>query len=153
MPRLISDSVDIYPFRRVNGRAQFLVLLRRPGTTLGGTWHAVHTKVRQGESAYGAALRELRQSIGVEPTQVYSADIVSQFYDHFSDSIALTPVFAALCEGPGPVILSPDYSDFAWCSIDEAIARLLASAQRAAVRHIAATITVGGPESQLYLID
>ena len=153
MPRLISDSVDIYPFRRVNGRAQFLVLLRRPGTALGGTWHAVHAKVRDGETAHGAALRELRQSIGVIPSQFYSADMVSQFYDHYSDAIALTPVFAALFEGPGPVILSPDYSDFAWCDPDEAVARLLASAQRAAVRHIATTITDGGPEAQFYLIE
>jgi dATP pyrophosphohydrolase len=153
MPRIISDSVDIYPFRRINGRAQFLVLLRRPGTALGGTWHGVHAKVREGETAHGAALRELRQSIGVIPTYFYSADMVSQFYDHYSDSIALTPVFAALFEGPGPVILSPDYSDFAWCDLDEAVARLLASAQRGAVRHIAATIADGGPEAEFYRIE
>lgn len=153
MPRLISDSVDVYPFRRVNGRAQFLVLLRRPGTSLGGTWHAVHTKIRQGESAHGAALRELAQALGIVPTRFYSADIINQFYDHYSDSIALTPVFAALCEGPGPVVLSPDYSDFAWCSLEDAVSRLLSSAQRAAARHIATAITSGGPESQLYLIE
>lgn len=153
MPRIISDSVDVYPFRRVNGRAQFLVLFRRPGTVLGGTWHGLHTKVRAGEPAYGAALRELRQTAGVIPTHLYSADLISQFYDHYSDTIALTPVFAALLDGPGPVILSPDYSDFAWCDPDEAVARLLSNAQRTAVRHIVAIITDGGPESEFYRIE
>ncbi len=153
MPRIMSDSVDVYPFRRVNGRAQFLLLRRRPAVALGGTWHAVHAKVGAGETAYGAALRELRQATGMPPTNFYSADLISQFYDHYSDTIVLTPVFAALLEGPGPVILSPDYGDFAWCEADEAIARLFSSAQRAAVRHIVATITEGGPEAEFYRIE
>lgn len=153
MPRIVSDSVDVYPFRRVNGRAQFLILRRRPGVALGGTWHAVHAKVGAGETAYGAALRELRQATGMPPTHFYSADFISQFYDHYSDTIMLTPVFAALLEGPGPVILSPDYSDFAWCAEEEATARLFSNAQRTAARHIAITITGGGPEAEFYRIE
>lgn len=153
MPRIMSDSVDVYPFRRVNGRVQFLVLLRRPEVALGNTWHSIHSKVGEGETAYGAAMRELRQTIGILPRRFYSADLISQFYDHFSDTIRLTPVFAALIEGPGPVILSPDYSDFAWCDLEEAVARLLSNAQRWAVRHIYDTIAMGGPEAELYRIE
>jgi dihydroneopterin triphosphate diphosphatase len=153
MPRIVSDSVDVYPFRRVNGRAQFLILLRRPGAALGGTWHGVHAKIGAGERAYEAALRELRHTVGFLPSHLYSADLVAQFYDHHSDAISLTPVFAALLEGPGPVILSPDYSDFAWCGMEEACSRLLASTQRWAVRHIAATIAEGGPEAEFYRIE
>ena len=153
MPRIVSDSVDIYPFRRVNGRAQFLVLLRRPGLALGNTWHAIHAKVGDGETAYNAALREVQQATGMHPTHLYSADLVNQFYDHYSDSIALTPVFAALLEGPGPVIRSPEYSDFAWCDLEEAVARLLSNSQRWAVRHIAAIIADGGPEAEFYRIE
>jgi dihydroneopterin triphosphate diphosphatase len=153
MPTIKSDSVDIYPFRRVNGRAQFLVLLRRPGLPLGNTWHGVHAKVGERETAYDAAVRELLQTTGMQPTHLYSADLISQFYDHYSDAIALTPVFAALLEGPGPVIRSPDYSDFAWCDLDEAVARLLSSAQRWAVRHIADIIAEGGPEAEFYRIE
>jgi dATP pyrophosphohydrolase len=150
MPKIISDSVDIYPFRRVNARPQFLTLLRRPEVALGNTWHAIHAKVGAGETAYAAALREVRQAIGVAPRQFYSADLISQFYDHYSDSIGLTPVFAALIEGPAPATLGPDFVDYAWCELDEAVARLFSSAQRWAVRHIADVIASGGPEAEYY---
>jgi dATP pyrophosphohydrolase len=153
MPRIISDSVDVYLFRWVNGRVQFLVLLRRPEVALGNTWHSVHAKVGEGETAYGAALRELREATGLVPRRFYSADLISQFYDHYSDTISLTPVFAALVEGPGPVILSPNHSDFAWCDLEEATARLLSNAQRWAVRHIHHVIAMGGPEAELYRIE
>jgi dATP pyrophosphohydrolase len=150
MPKIISDSVDIYAFRRVNGRPQYLALLRRPEVALGNTWHAIHAKVGDGETAYAAALREVRHAIGVVPKQFYSADLVSQFYDHYSDSIALTPVFAALIEGPAPAMLGADFIDYAWCDLDEAVARLFSSAQRWAVRHIADVIASGGPEAEYY---
>jgi dATP pyrophosphohydrolase len=153
MPRVVSDSVDVYLFRRVNGRVQFLVLLRRPEVALGNTWHSVHGKVGGEETAHRAALREMRQTTGLTPRRFYSADLVGQFYDHFSDTISLTPVFAALVEGPGPVILSPDYIDFAWCDLEEAVARLFSNVQRWAVRHIYDVIAMGGPEAELYRIE
>ena len=150
MPKIISDSVDIYPFRRVNTRPQFLILLRRPGIALGNTWHAVHAKVAEKETAYAAALREVRQAIGVSPRDFYSADLVSQVYDHYSDAISLTPVFAALIEGPAPAMLGPNFIDYAWCELDEAVARLFFSTQRWAVRHIADVIGTSGPEAEFY---
>ena len=153
MPRIVSDSIDVYPFRRINGRVQFLLLLRRPEVALGNTWHAVHAKVIEGETAHAAAKRQLRETAGIVPHRLYSADLVAQFYDHFSDTISLTPVFAALVEGPGPVILSPDFSDFAWCDMEEAVARFFTNGQRQAIRHIYATIAMGGPESELYRIE
>ena len=153
MPRIISDSVDVYLFRRINGRVQFLLLLRRPEVALGGTWHAVHGKVDEGETAYTAAKRQMRETTGVAPRRFYSADLVSQFYDHFSDTVSLTPVFAAQVEGPGPVILARDFSDFAWCDLEEAVARLFSTGQRWAVRHIYDAIAMGGPEAELYRIE
>ena len=153
MPRIMSDSVDVYLFLRINSRPQFLLFLRRPEVPLGNTWHSVHGKVGEGETAYGAALQEVRATTGIVPSRLYSADLISQFYDHFSDTINLTPVFAGLVEGPGPVILSPDYGDFAWCDMEEAVARLTSSAQRWAVRHIYDVIALGGPEADLHLIE
>ena len=153
MPRIVSDSVDVYPFRRVNGRAQFLVLLRRPEVALGNTWHAIHTKINEGETAYAAARRGVWQATGMTAAHLYSADLVSQFYDHYSDAIALSPVFAALLEGPGPVIFAPEFSDFAWCELEEAAVRLLSNTQRWAVRHIAHVIAAGVPEAEYYRIE
>ena len=150
MPKIVSDSVDIYPFRRVNTRPQFLILLRRPEIALGNTWHAIHAKVATGETAYAAALREVRQAIGVAPRDFYSADLVSQVYDHYADAISLTPIFAALIEGPAPATLSSNFIDYAWCDLDEAAGRLFFSTQRWAVRHIADVIANGGPEAEYY---
>lgn len=153
MPRIVSDSVDVYTFRRVNGRVRFLVLLRRPEIALGNTWHGIHGKVRHGETASQAALREVRETLGILPSSLYSADLIGQFYDHFSDSITLAPVFAAEMTGPGPVILSPDYVDFKWCDLEEAVTLLFSHAQRHALRHIYSTIAMAGADADLYLIE
>jgi len=150
MPKIVSDLVDAYVFRRIHARLQFLLLLRRPDAPLGNTWQAVHERIAPGESAFEAAQRAVLEATGLAPAEAFSADFVNQVYDHTRDAIVLAPVFAFAVPPRSQIILGEAFSDHAWCERDEATARLLWSGQRWAVRHIDEVIGLGGPDAEFY---
>ncbi len=152
MARIEVNIVDAYVFRRRQGTIQFLLLQRRQGLQLGGTWQSLHGKIGENESAINAARRTVTALTGATVTAAYSADYVNQFFDHEIDSLILAPVFAFEIAPAATLTLSPDYVDFAWCGADEATARLLFSGQRWAVRHIEEIIGLAGDDAEYYLI-
>lgn len=152
MSKIAADNVDAYVFRRNNGLVQFLLVQRGPDVPMAGTWHGVHGKIDGHETALEAAKRAVLTATGIAVTHSYSADYISQFFDHHTDSIILAPVFAFTCEPSARISLSDEYVDFAWCETEEATARLLFAGQRWAVRHIEEIIGLGGEESEYYLI-
>lgn len=153
MPRIVSDIVDVYVFRRVNSNVQFLILRRRADVALGNTWQAIHGSIEPGEKAVDAALRELEEHTGFAPERFYSADFINQFYDHQSDTVVLAPTFAARVSNNAKPRLSSEYSDYAWCDLDETIGRLLWSGQRWAARHIFDVIAMNNEEAEFYALS
>ena len=111
MPTVVADVVD--------ARLQFLLLLRRPDALLGNTWQAIHAQVQAGETAVEAAERAVVAATGLTVTQVYSADFISQVYDHTRDAIVLAPVLA-FAVAAGALALGEDFTDHAWCEREEA---------------------------------
>ncbi len=152
MPHIVSDIVDVYVFRHARNQVQFLLLRRRPDVVLGDTWQSIHGKIEPGERAVEAALREVEERTGFVPNKLYSADYINQFYDHASDTIVLAPAFAAMIDVRNNVRISHEYSDYAWCDLEETVARLPWSGQRWAVRHIYDVIGVGGDEADFYAL-
>jgi dATP pyrophosphohydrolase len=135
----------------MNQHAQFLVLRRKEdrGSPL-HAWQAIHGQVNGQETAVEAARRRIHEVTGLTPSSLYSADYVGQFYDSQSDVVVLAPAFAARFDDDVLPMLASEYIDYAWCDLEETTARLPMSAQRWAVRHIYATIALGGEESALY---
>jgi dATP pyrophosphohydrolase len=152
MPRIVSDIVDVYVFRHTRNQIQFLLLRRRPDVVLGDTWQSIHGKIEPGERAVEAAMREVEERTGFVPKKLYSADYINQFYDHASDTIVLAPAFAAMIDASNKLRVSQEYSDYAWCDLEETVARLPWSGQRWAVRHIYDVIGVGGDEADFYAL-
>lgn len=150
MPRIVADIVDVYVFRKVHARLQFLLLLRRADAPLGNTWQAVHDTVAPGETALAAVERAVLTATGLVPAEIYSADFVNQVYDHTRDAIVLAPVFACAVPPRSPIVPGDDFTDYAWCEREEATARLLWSGQRWAVRHIDEVIGLAGPDAEFY---
>ena len=68
MPEVVSNVIDVYPFRRAENGVEFLLLKRVASVRLGGTWQAVHGRIEAGETAWQAALRELKEETGLTPT-------------------------------------------------------------------------------------
>ena len=153
MPQVISDIVDVYVFRRLNARVQFLLLQRRSDVALPHTWQAFHAQVRVGDTTLETVKESVRNLAGLNVSTIFSADYVNQFYDESRDALILAPVFAVNVSPQAPIDLADDYRDAAWFDRDEATARLPFSGQRWAVRHIDEIMSLGEAETGIYRID
>ncbi len=153
MPQVLSDIVDVYVFRRLNARVQFLLLQRRPDVTMPQTWQGFHAQIDPGESTLEAASRAVQEMAGLTVSGVFSADYVNQFYDDYRDALVLAPVIAVNVSPQAPVSLGDDFRDCAWLDRDEATIRLPFSGQRWAVRHIDELMSIGEREAELYRLQ
>jgi dATP pyrophosphohydrolase len=153
MPDMVSDIVDVYVFRRLSARVQFLLLQRRANVPLGNTWQSFHTQIRQEESTIAAGRRAVRELAGLNVSEVYSADYINEFYDDMRDVVVLAPVLAVNVSPQAPVTLGPEFRDCAWWDTNQAVARLPFAGQRWAVRHIDEIMSIGHAESQLYRLQ
>lgn len=150
MASITTDIVDAYVFRHRHGRAQFLLLKRRPELPLGDTWHGIHGRVAENETALEAARRAVRIQTGLTNLIAFSADYINQFFDHATDTIVLAPVFAFQLIEDQPVSLDDEFDDYAWCDRDEATGRLIFAGQRWAVRHIEDIVANPVADSDFY---
>jgi len=153
MPEIVSDIVDVYVFRRLNARVQFLLLQRRPNVPLGNTWQSFHTQIQGYESTIEAGRRAVRELSGLTVSEVYSADHINEFFDDTRDVVVLAPVLAVNVSPQAPVTLGPELKECAWWDTNQAIARLPFAGQRWAVRHINELMSAGLAESQLYRLQ
>ncbi|MGC4107170.1 MAG: NUDIX domain-containing protein [Thermomicrobiales bacterium] len=150
MPGIVSDIVDVYVFRRLNARVQFLLLQRRHDVAMAMTWQGFHAQIERNENTLDAAKRAVREMVGLNVSAYYSADYVNQFYDDYRDVLVLAPVVAVQVSPQAPVRLGDDFRDCAWFERDDATVRLPFSGQRWAVRHIDEIMSIGERESELY---
>jgi dihydroneopterin triphosphate diphosphatase len=152
MPRVVSNVVDTYVFRNVSVGTQFLVVRKRGDEPAGDIWQSIHSQIGSGETAVGAARRDLLERTGLKPMRLFTADYIGQFYDHVSDTVILAPTLAAQVHGKSRVVLSSDFVDYAWCDLEEITSRLIWTAQRWAVRHIYDVIASRDDEADIYAI-
>jgi len=153
MPEIVSDIVDVYVFRRLNARVQFLLLQRKSNVPLGNTWQSFHTQIQGHESTIGAARRAVQELAGLNIGEVYSADYINEFFDDTRDVVVLAPVLAVNVSPQAPVTLGHELRECAWWDTKQAVGRLPFAGQRWAVRHIDELMSIGHAESQLYRLQ
>ena len=153
MPDIVSDIVDVYVFRRLNARVQFLLLQRKATVPLGNTWQSFHTQIQAHESTVVAARRAVRELSGLTVSEAYSADYINEFFDDSRDVVVLAPVLAVNVSAQAPVTLGRELKEAAWWDTNQAVARLPFSGQRWAVKHISELMSAGYAESQLYRLQ
>ena len=112
------------------------VLLLKRMKTVQGIWAGVSGKIEEGEKAWQAILREIKEETGLTPEKLYSADICEQFYEIGKDSIWIAPVFVAYISDNAAVTLNEEHSDFGWFTFEEAILKVPFTGQRRILRHI-----------------
>lgn len=153
MTKIVSDIVDVYVFRRLNARVQFLLLQRRNDVPMGRTWQAFHHEITDDQSAPQAAGAAVQDLASLTIDRFYSADFINQFYDEARDAVVLAPVLAVTVTDQSAVSLAEDFQDAGWFDRDEATARLPFSGQRWAVRHIDEIMGIGESESEFYRFE
>lgn len=112
--------IDVFPFTLVDGQLKFLLLRRSAENTYPGIWQPVAGKVKAGEAAWQAGLRELAEETGMTPINFYSLDHLSTYYLHPSDSIIHVPAFMAEVDDRAPQ-LSSEHDEYQWLPLDEAV--------------------------------
>jgi dATP pyrophosphohydrolase len=96
------------------GSHEFLQLRRAANDFMGGAWSTVRGKIEEGETAWGAALRELREEAGIRPVEFYQLDTVDIFYLHGDDTLWHCPGFCAVVGRDEKVVLNAEHDAFRW---------------------------------------
>ena len=120
---------------RKTTRDHEVLLLRRTGSNA-GEWCQIAGSIEPGETAWQAALREMREETELVPSRLYSADLCEQFYEVGRDSIWFAPIFVAYVEPDATVRLNEEHSEYCWTSIGRAIDLLPFPGQKATFTHI-----------------
>ena len=115
MPKIKSNRIAVYVYRKTPGGPEFLQLLRAPGQgDYGGIWSIVYGGIKSGETAVEAALRELREETGLKPAAFHQVEFLEMFYHRGRDRVNVLPVFAAAAPRNHKVVLNDEHTDFRW---------------------------------------
>lgn len=143
MPKMVSNIVDVYVYRRPSASVEFLVLRRGERCVLPGTWQAVHGHIEDGETTFETARRELSEETQLACTCWHQLESVNTFFVARTDEIHLCAGFAARVADDAEPTLNEEHDRFAWLPMDDALRRFHWEGQRRAVREIHDTILSG----------
>jgi 8-oxo-dGTP pyrophosphatase MutT (NUDIX family) len=144
MPRLEADAVEVFVYRRVGRKVEFLSLRRALNRRLPGMWQPVTGKVERRESAFDAARRELHEETGLESSRWHCLETASLYFDPRHDRFTALPIFAAEVAASARVRLSPEHDAWRWESGPRAGRAFLWNAQRAGLAAVRREVLGGG---------
>jgi dATP pyrophosphohydrolase len=133
-----------YVVRGAGTSWEFLQMKRAKGRYLGGTWQTVAGKIEAGETAWQAALRELREETGLEAEELYCLDRVNSFYVHGDDTLWHAAVFCAIVDARKPVRINEEHEEWRWIERKEAEGSFLWPSDREGVRQVCEEILDNG---------
>lgn len=145
MPRIAADYVDVWLWRGLGAGVEFLLLRRAGNDPTAGLWLPVMGKVEAGETAAAAALREAREETGLSLRELYQIDPVHTFFLARTDTVQMTPVFAAPVSTDAVVSLSVEHSAFRWVAVERIAGEVVWPGQRACVLRVIADVVNESP--------
>lgn len=153
MPVIASRIVEVCVFRFVKNRPEYLLLKRAGDDTIyPDLWQLISGSIDEGEKAYEAALREMKEETGLRPIHFWVVPFVNAFYDLGYDAVNLSPFFAAqVAPDPEPA-LSAEHQSHEWLTLDAARRRLVWPGQRQGLDIVHEYIVSGEQAARLTLI-
>lgn len=130
---IISNLIEAHIFREKNEKIEFLLLKRSPKQYYPNLWQMVSGKIKENETAYNAALREIKEETGLTPEKFWVAPTVNSFYAQDKDYICLLPVFAAKVKFESEVKISEEHTEYKWLNPEEAKKILAWDGQRKSI--------------------
>lgn len=139
------DTIQCHVVRQsAGGGHEFLQLRRVPADFMGGTWQSVYGGIKDGETAWQAAARELREETGFTPLEFYQLDTVNTFYLAADDSIWNCPGFCAIVDIQSNLILNDEHDAFRWVAREEFLGQLMWPGERLACAELCREILDNG---------
>lgn len=115
MAAIRADGIAVYVYYRQADDIFFLQIHRTEKTgEYQWSWQIVYGGIEPGETATQAALREMREEIGLAPHAMHQVEYVEQFYFRPHDYILMMPVFAAEVLPTDPIMLNEEHDAFRW---------------------------------------
>ena len=118
--QIISDLIEAHIFRESGNGIEFLLLKRAERIAYSGLWQMVTGKIKKDETAYEAALREIKEETGLTPEKFWVAPNINSFYDQARDVISNLPVFACRVAVDSIVKLSDEHCEYQWAKPETA---------------------------------
>lgn len=138
------SQVEVYVFRRREGRAEVLLLRRSPERSLPGVWQPVTGGIERRERTIDAAAREVLEETGLTPLRWWALAHLTSYFEPASDEIRMVPAFAAEAAATDPVHLSHEHDRYAFVSLAVAAKRVLWETQRQTLAALAREVLRGG---------
>ena len=129
MTEIVVRVVDCHIFRWEDGNPQYLLLKRSKNQMYPGIWQCVTGKIEKNEKPHETVLRELKEETGLSASNLWTVDQVNHFFEAEQNRMNLIPVFGVEVES-SIINLSPEHTEFKWCSIDEGVDLLLWNQQK-----------------------
>jgi dATP pyrophosphohydrolase len=141
------DMVTCYVVRPndAGDLGEFLQLRRARGEFLAGAWGAVHGRIEGGETAWQAALRELREEAGLTPLEFYQLDTINQFYVVAGDCVWHVPGFCAVVARDATITLNVEHDDHRWIDRSRIDRDFLWPGERRQLEELTREIIENGP--------
>ncbi len=117
--------IDLYPYRWIHEKPEFLLLKRSKGHIYEGQWRMIGGKVEEGETYWQAALRELKEETGLIPKKFWTLPGINQFYEPKTDQILSIPAFAAEIDPAHKPRLDEEHQKAEWFGIEDAAKKIL----------------------------
>lgn len=102
----------------------FVLLMKRNSEPFLGEWCYVGGAIEEGEKAWEAALREVREETGLTDIRLYVSNTFEQYYHPKGDFIYMAPVFVGFVGEEEQVKLNEEHSDFACFSFEKALQQI-----------------------------
>jgi ADP-ribose pyrophosphatase YjhB (NUDIX family) len=160
MPTLRADVVDVYVARRGALGLEFLQLLRSDAP-MRDTWQPIMGHVEAGERATDAALRELREEVGLAPRDgtVLSVHALEQTHPYFLaelDCVMCSPRFvvevrATWSPSVAALVATGEHSNYRWIAEGRVEDAFLWPGQRLAIAEAGRVLRGCASESHLVL--
>ena len=147
MTKIVTRVIDCWVINRNFPELRFLIMKRNKGLQYEGIYHCVHGKIKKDESAWEAALRELKEETGLIPYEFFVTDFTSNFYEAKPDQFNLVPVFVANVKDVS-VKLSKEHSEYNWLTYEEAIKKVAWENHRKAIEIINKMFTKDFPQKK-----
>ena len=126
---IVVRVVDCHIFRWEDGNPLYLLLKRSENQMYPGIWQCVTGKIEKNEKPHETATRELKEETGLTPISMWTVDQVNFFFEAEHNRMNLIPVFGVEVES-SIINLSPEHTEFKWCSIGEGVDLLLWNQQK-----------------------